>query len=256
MGHDVFISYSSKDRKAADTVCGALEGAGIACWIAPRDIQPGETWGGSIIEAIIESKVMLIIFSSAANDSHQVVREVERASEKRVVVIPFRIEDVEPTADMEYFLSSRHWLDAFEPPFSDHVNRLVDTVKAVLESASLEQLREGEREGGPGVGPSLREIARSASQLFDEATVPGFGGRPAIAVLPFDNTGGDPEQEYFADGITEDLITRLSVWRDFPVIARNSSFAYKGKATEAKRVSRELGVRYLVEGSVRRSGER
>jgi adenylate cyclase len=89
-----------------------------------------------------------------------------------------------------------------------------------------------------------------------ELTVPGFSGRPAIAVLPFDNLSGDPEQEYFADGIVEDLITRLSGWRWFPVIARNSSFVYKGKAVDVKRVSRELGVRYIIEGSVRKAGNR
>ena len=83
-----------------------------------------------------------------------------------------------------------------------------------------------------------------------------FGGRPAIAVLSFDNLSGDPEQEYFADGIAEDLITRLSLFRSFPVIARNSSFVYKGQAVDVKRVSADLGVRYVVEGSVRRSGDR
>jgi TolB-like protein/Tfp pilus assembly protein PilF len=91
---------------------------------------------------------------------------------------------------------------------------------------------------------------------LDPLTVPGFEGRPAIAVLPFDNLSGDPEQEYFADGIAEDLITRLSAWRWFPVIARNSSFTYKGRAVDVKQVGRELGVRYVVEGSVRRSKDR
>jgi adenylate cyclase len=75
-------------------------------------------------------------------------------------------------------------------------------------------------------------------------------------VLPFDNLSGNPDQEYFADGVAEDLITRLSAWREFPVIARNSSFTYKGKPVDVKQVSRELGVRYVVEGSVRRAGER
>jgi adenylate cyclase len=79
--------------------------------------------------------------------------------------------------------------------------------------------------------------------------------RPAIAVLPFDNLSPDPEQAFFADGLAEDLITRLSSWRAFPVIARNSSFQYRGGDVDLKRVSRELGVRYVVEGSVRRAGE-
>jgi adenylate cyclase len=91
---------------------------------------------------------------------------------------------------------------------------------------------------------------------INDLTVPGFGGRPAIAVLPFDNLSGDPEQEYFVDGIAEDLITRLSSWRWFPVIARNSSFVYKGKAVDVKKVSQELGTRYVVEGSVRKAGDR
>ena len=80
--------------------------------------------------------------------------------------------------------------------------------------------------------------------------------RPSLAVLPFANMSGDAEQEYFADGITEDIITALSKLRWFFVIARNSSFIYKGKAVDVKRVARELGVRYVLEGSVRKSGNR
>jgi adenylate cyclase len=79
---------------------------------------------------------------------------------------------------------------------------------------------------------------------------------PAIAVLPFTNMGGDPEQEYFADGITEDIITNLSLWRTFPVISRNSSFTYRGKSHNLKQVAKELGARYIVEGSVRKGGKR
>src|SRR5260221_438572 len=80
--------------------------------------------------------------------------------------------------------------------------------------------------------------------------------RPAIAVLPFNNMSGDPEQEYFSDGISEDIITALSKLRWFLVIARNSSFTYKGNAVHLKQIGAELGVRYVVEGSVRKSGDR
>jgi TolB-like protein/class 3 adenylate cyclase len=79
---------------------------------------------------------------------------------------------------------------------------------------------------------------------------------PAIAVLPFANMSGDPEQDFFVDGITEDIITNLSLWRNFPVISRNSSFTYKDKSVNLKEVARELGVRYIVEGSVRKGGQR
>ncbi|MGZ5867896.1 MAG: winged helix-turn-helix domain-containing protein [Xanthobacteraceae bacterium] len=82
------------------------------------------------------------------------------------------------------------------------------------------------------------------------------GDRPSIAVLPFANMTGDPEQDYLADGIVEDLITALSRFRRLLVIARNSSFVYKGRAADVRDVARELGVRYVLEGSVRRAGSR
>jgi adenylate cyclase len=87
-------------------------------------------------------------------------------------------------------------------------------------------------------------------------TAPARSSRPSIAVLPFANLSGDPEQEYFADGMIEDIITGLSHIRWLSVIARNSSFVYKGKAVDLKQVGRELDVRYILEGSVRRAGNR
>jgi TolB-like protein/cytochrome c-type biogenesis protein CcmH/NrfG len=98
--------------------------------------------------------------------------------------------------------------------------------------------------------PKLEPQARQAQQA------PGLPDKPSIAVLPFTNMSGDPEQEYFADGISEDIITGLSRFHWFFVIARNSSFAYKGGAVDIKQVARELGVQYVLEGSVRKSGER
>jgi adenylate cyclase len=83
-----------------------------------------------------------------------------------------------------------------------------------------------------------------------------FDDPHAIAVLPFANFSGDPEQEFFADGITEDIISLLAGWRAFPVIARASTFAYKGKTVDVRKVGEELSVRYVLEGSVRKSGRR
>ena len=80
--------------------------------------------------------------------------------------------------------------------------------------------------------------------------------RPAVAVLPFENIGGDPEQEYFSDGLTDDIITALAAWRSFPVIARNSCFAYKHRPLNAKQAAAELGASYLLEGGVRKGGGR
>src|SRR5262249_59570528 len=86
--------------------------------------------------------------------------------------------------------------------------------------------------------------------------LPALPDKPSIAVLPFTNLSSDPEQEYLADGIVEDLITELSRFSELFVIARNSSFQYKGKAVDVRQVGRELGVRYVLEGSIRRGGNR
>ena len=96
-----------------------------------------------------------------------------------------------------------------------------------------------------------RSLESAGTEKIEEASKP-----PAIAVLPFKNMSGDEEQEYFADGITEDIITNLSLWKTFPVISRNSSFTYKGKDVNLKNISEELGVRYVVEGSVRKGGNK
>ena len=103
---------------------------------------------------------------------------------------------------------------------------------------------------------SLAETTPPTSAAAASKSETAGSNRPSIAVLPFANMSGDPEQEYFADGISEDIITGLSKLRWFFVIARNSSFTYKGKAVDVKRVARELGVRYVLEGSVRKGGNR
>jgi TolB-like protein len=91
---------------------------------------------------------------------------------------------------------------------------------------------------------------------FPDSSSLALSGRPTIAVLPFTNLSGDPSQEYFSDGITEDILTELSRFRSLFVIARNSSFAFKGGTADVRNVGRQLGVRYVVEGSVRRAGNR
>ena len=98
-------------------------------------------------------------------------------------------------------------------------------------------------------------LGSDAAAAGPEHRVPGFGERPAVAVLPFDSFSDDPDQAYLADGLVEDLTTALAAQRWFPVIARNSCFVYKGRQFDVRQVSRELGARYVVEGSIRRAGD-
>jgi WD40 repeat protein len=129
---DVFISYSSKDKPIADAACAALEAASIRCWIAPRDCSPGRDYGESIIDAIQTARAFVLIFSSNANASPQIKREVERAVTKGLPIIPVRIEDAAPNRTLEYFISSPHWLDAFPPPLEQYFAKLTVSVRALL----------------------------------------------------------------------------------------------------------------------------
>lgn len=133
MDFDAFISYSSQDKTAADAACAFLEGKGVRCWIAPRDIMAGGEYGAAIVEAIDRCRVMVLIFSASANNSGQIRREIERAVSKGVPIVPLRIEQVVPTKSMEYFLGAIHWLDALTPPLESHLQKLADTVKALLD---------------------------------------------------------------------------------------------------------------------------
>ena len=230
MAHDVFLSYSAADREAALAVLEGLEGNGIRCWIAPRDIPAGAEYGQEIVEAVRACRVFVVVFSASANTSPHVRREVERAVSAGRVIVPFRIEDVAPTGAMEYALGNTHWLDALTAPLAPHVATLVATLRRLT---------------GPAVSRAAGEPpARTATD------------RPSIVVLPFNNMSGDPEQEYFSDGITEDIITDLSKVSGLFVVARNTAFTYKGKALKVQDVSQELGVTFVLEGSVRKAGSR
>lgn len=132
MSHDVFISYSSRDKTIADAVCALLESRRIRCWIAPRDVLPGTEYGAAIVEAIATCKICVLIFSSDADKSPQVRREIERVVSKDKIIIPFRIENVLPTKAMEYALSNTHWLDALTAPLEGHIACLADAAGRIL----------------------------------------------------------------------------------------------------------------------------
>ena len=113
-------------------MCARLEGAHLRCWIAPRDIAPGEEWAAAIPKAIHTARVMVVVFSHNTNLSRQISREVEIAVDSGLVIIPLRIDDVAPEGSFEYYLSTEHWLDALTPPLEAHLDRLAASVLRIL----------------------------------------------------------------------------------------------------------------------------
>ena len=163
MAHDVFICYASPDKAIADAVCATLEANRIRCWVAPRDVLPGMGYAEALIEAISESRMMLLVFSSSSNNSPQVLREVERATSKGIPILPFRIQDVPLSRSMEYFISTHHWLDALTPPLERHLQHLAETVKLLLaRTAGPEDL--GEELGAPRKAPAAEMAAEQGPE--------------------------------------------------------------------------------------------
>jgi len=128
MPHDVFISYSNKNKVVADAVCAKLEENKIRVWIAPRDVPPGKDFAAAIIHAIDHCPIFVLIWSEESNKSEHILNEVNRAFSQNITVIPFRIDNVVPTESLEYYIGRTHWLDAMTPPLEKHIKLLADTI--------------------------------------------------------------------------------------------------------------------------------
>ena len=284
MAHDAFISHSARDKPYADAICAKLESRGIRCWIAPRDVRPGMEWGAAIVEAVDGARVMLLVFSSQANSSPQISREVERAVHKGVIVIPVRVEDVKPAGNLEYFLGTPHWLDAITPPFERHLESIADSTKYWLDrlatdaagsiGAGADRLKletataavPAKSKARPSraltLGGAALVLVLIATAAAVKLLTSGSPGRPtpgqtrSLAVLPLENFSGDPSQEYFADGMTDELITELANIGGLSVISRTSVMQYKGERKETlPQIAKALNVSMVVEGSVTRIGD-
>jgi TolB-like protein len=232
--YDIFISYSSIDKAAADAVCSVLEQNGISCWIAPRNITPGRNFAQAIIDGIRSSKVFVLIFSENSNKSNQVIREVDRAVDSGLPIINLRLDDVPLTKDLEYYLSSVHWFDAISSPLEEHIDKLSGVVKVLLSKNDSDDI-------------ALDKPKRDAK--------PHIGGvEKSIAVLPFINDSSDQENAYFINGVMEEILNNLQRIKELRVISRTSVEKFRGQNKSIPEIAQELGVNYIVEGSGQKYG--
>jgi TolB-like protein len=278
----VFLSYASQDTETANTVCRELESRGIRCWIAPRDVAPGALYADAIVRAINESKVLLIILSQNAVASSHVGREVERAASKRKQIIAFRVDTASLSPELEYFLSSSQWIDVPALGMPAALGKLANAVehgpmptsqpRPVGDRAVKANTGTGSRRVvavaaivtfiaiGIGVGihfwGSRHGVAPTAVEASPGTGEPGTApiSEKSIAVLPFADMSEKKDQEYFSDGMAEEIIDLLVKIPELVVPARTSSFYFKGKSTQIPEIARQLGVRNILEGSVRKSG--
>lgn len=195
MSHDVFISYSTKDKSTADAVCSILEQNRIRCWIAPRDVTPGKKYAACIVDSIKQCKVMVVIFSSNSNSSDAVSSEIECAMKNGAVIIPVKIENATPTEEMEYYLSSRHWLDAITLPIEQHIIKLSDTIKTFLNptkpdiSSIVQELEKKEN-------LSTSDITQKETFVEKEQEETNITKNIGVRVENVDNTYMDIDKQY------------------------------------------------------------
>jgi hypothetical protein len=184
MAHDVFVSYASGDKPVADAVCAMLESHGIRVWIAPRDVLPGIHYGEAIIDAIHECRIMVLVFSSKANLSGHIPKEIERAVSQGITVMPLRIEDVAPAKSLDYFIGSVHWLDALTPPLEVHLQRLAANVKTLLSRSDARTEVHAIPAHGPASTPAMpvpAHVAPHAARPTWEYFV--IGGLAAVVIV-------------------------------------------------------------------------
>jgi hypothetical protein len=131
----IFISHSSKDHAMAQTICAALEGRGLTCWIASRDVGAGDNFQEAIVAAIRSAKVMVLVFSEHANNSTEIKKELALASQNRVAVIPARVEDVVPAAALAYELATRQWINLFRD-WESEIETLCSRVRQIVTPVS------------------------------------------------------------------------------------------------------------------------
>jgi adenylate cyclase len=231
---DVFISYARRDKARVAPLVAAIEANGWSVWWDP-EICPGQEFDRQIVAELAAATAVLVVWTPFSVESRWVRGEAREGAD-RGILVPVRFERAELPIDVRTFHTTD--LDDWtEDPHSPQAQEVIRALGAMI---------------------ARKNAARAASEnpgLARAASAPG-PARIAICVLPFANMSGDPEQEYFSDGITEDIITDLSKVSTLAVTSRNSSFVFKGRHVDVLKVARELKVNHILEGSVRKAGGR
>ena len=289
-GRVVFVSYASPDAAIANSIVDALEKAGLKCWIAPRDVVPGEFYAGAIVHAIDAANALVLVLSESAATSQHVLREVERASSRKHPVVSFRIDLAPLPADLEYFINTSHWLDATSIGVDRALPKLVDAVQRAVGPSPGGGLTPG---GATAGTPAPRASAPSAATkppprlslaviglvaaiavalawlivdkfwLAKHQAVPLTGSaittpaiEKSIAVLPFVDRSEAKDQAYFAEGMADEVATLLAKLPGLRVIGRASSIRASSSLQDPIAIGAKLGAAYVVSGSVIRTGNR
>ncbi|HEV3179938.1 MAG TPA: TIR domain-containing protein, partial [Steroidobacteraceae bacterium] len=241
---EVFISYSREDAGRVLDLAGKLRTAGMSLWIDQSGIDAASLWSEQIVNALESAKVVLLMVSESAVHSHNVLKEVMLVSERKGHILPVHLEPTIIPPSLRYQLAGIQHVDYFVGAESD------STLKAILRS--LERLGVKSAPPPPPRAPEPKAAGSAADHAGSAPLAAASGGRGALAVMPFDNISADQETDYFSDGLTEELIARLSRVSEIELVSRSATRQLKERKHDLRAISAELGARYVVGGSVRR----
>jgi len=230
---DVFVSYARRDRALVAPLVAEIEARGRSVWWDPA-ITPGQEFDRLIAAELASAAAVLVVWTKDSVDSRWVRGEARDAAD-RGILVPARFGEAQLPIDFRalHTIDLDRWADE---PGRGRLHDVLEAIDRIVDAG----------------------IAPPATPRTGVASLGSRSGadRVAICVLPFANMSGDAEQEYFSDGITEDIITDLSKVSALDVSSRNSAFAYKGRHVDVKKAARDLGVSHVLEGSVRKAGGR
>ncbi len=231
---DVFVSYARSDKLRVAPLVAAIEAKGWSVWW-DLGIDPGQEFDRQITAELKVAAAVLVVWTRNSVESRWVRGEAREGAD-RGILVPVRFDGASLPIDVRA-IHTTDFDDWGEDPNSLQAQEVLRALGTIISRGRAPTVK------CTGTDPILSAPA-------------GGPARVAICVLPFANLSGDPEQQYFSDGITEDIITELSRWRILSVRSRSASFRYRGVAVDMKQVARELDVRFIIEGSIRRMGER
>jgi TolB-like protein/Tfp pilus assembly protein PilF len=274
---EIFISYRRTDEAWARLLHARLQAEGVEAWYDVH-VGAGQDWRVATAGALQASRIFVLLFSQAASESEDIAKELAAATFSRKLVVPVRIENIEPTGAFLYELASRNWVNAFENREAKLAGLAQSLAKLVKAGIADESIIPFDRNAGAKAPERKRDWLKSkplviaaAAALVAAVTLaalfwlyprPGVDSQPlprpagiSIAVLPFLNLSADKDQDFFSDGITEEITSALAKVPGLMVIGRTSAFQFKGQNKDMRAIGRALGASDLIEGSVRKDGD-
>ena len=246
---EVFVSYARSDKERVLELAGKLRAAGVSLWLDTSGLDAAALWGEQIVNALESAKVLLLFVTESAVESKNVAREVMLISERNGNILPVHLEPTQIPPSLKYQLAGIQHVECFSRDDS------ADGLKAIVRALQRLGVKVAppSAEVRPAAQPVQADARASASASASASAEPAAGvERGALAVLPFDNISPDPETDYFSDGLTEELIARLSMLRDIELVSRSATRQFKHAKHDISAIGRELGARYVVGGTVRR----